>query len=504
MVSRDVRFRDKYVCVQVFFVCLPTASPSFAAYMKVIIGIAVLLLVFLALQFWNPRIDQPPVTGRLQAPPEVAAILNRACADCHSNVNRLHWYDKIAPASWLVNGDIREARSRYNLSTWDSLKPADQQGELWEMVNMIINGKMPLGIYTAIHRNARVSPREIEVLKAYLASLDRYKPGDTALVAAGDREFAEYVLRMGGDSAGKPGATGLAAGRRSHAGLAAADGVHYIDGFSDWQVISTTNRFDNHSIRIVFGNALVVKAIRDGRVRSFPDGSVIVKAVWNSIEDGDGHVSPGTVNSIQLMVKDEKRFPETEGWGFAKFNGVALMPYGATAAFNTTCFNCHKMASDFGYVFNIPPTREIFDAGELRVITSFADNRRQTLSTLYGNEAARRAAVSVGHVTGGGAPGGDGGGMPGGGGGGMPRGDGGDASGASYTLVTWKQIKNTFWYGSQINGPLLSVERVTLSPASQVVYEVLKGAVPTDSTGHVPDRQSRLALIVGRRASVLP
>ena len=441
--------------------------------MKVIIGIAVLLFVFLVLQYWNPRIDQPPVTGRLQAPPEVAAILDRACADCHSNVNRLHWYDKIAPASWLVNADIRKARSRYNLSTWDSLKPADAQGELWEMVNMIINGKMPLGIYTAIHRNARVTPQEVEVLKAYLTSLDHFKPGDTASIAAAEREFVEYAVGMG---------AGTAAPRRSHAGLAAADGVHYIDDFSDWQVISTTNRFDNHSIRIVFGNALVVKAIRDGRVRSFPDGSAIVKAVWNSIEDENGHIRPGTVNSIQLMVKDEKRFPETEGWGFAKFNGIKLMPYGTNAAFNTTCFNCHKMASDFGYVFNIPPTRELFDAGELRVITSFADDHQQTMSTLYGNEPARRAALAGGSLAAAAA----------------------FIPGASYTLVTWKEVKNTYWYGSQINGSLLSVERVSLSAKSAVLYELLKGTVPADSTGHGADRQSRLALIVGQRASVWP
>ena len=471
--------------------------------MKVIIGIAVLLLVFLVLQCWNPRIDQPSVTGRLQAPPEVAAILDRACADCHSNVNRLHWYDKIAPASWLVNADIRKARSRYNLSTWDSLKPADAQGELWEMVNMIINGKMPLGIYTAIHRNARVTPQEVEVLKAYLTSLDHFKQGDTASIAAAEREFVEYAVGMGDSAASVaagPAASGLAgtrsaagrfaagmgagtaAPRRSHAGLAAADGVHYIDDFSDWQVISTTNRFDNHSIRIVFGNALVVKAIRDGRVRSFPDGSAIVKAVWNSIEDENGHIRPGTVNSIQLMVKDEKRFPETEGWGFAKFNGIKLMPYGTNAAFNTTCFNCHKMASDFGYVFNIPPTRELFDAGDLRVITSFADDRQQTMSTLYGNEPARRAALAGGSLAAAAA----------------------FVPGASYTLVTWKQVKNTYWYGSLINGSLLSVERVSLSPKSAALYELLKGAVPADPTGHGADRQSRLALIVGQRASVWP
>jgi len=434
--------------------------------MKVIVSIAVLLLLFFVLQCWNPPIDGPAVTGGLQAPPEVMAILDRACADCHSNANRLHWYDKIAPASWLVNADIREARTRYNLSTWDSLKPGEQQAELWEMVNMIIDGKMPPGVYAFMHPGAKVSPVEVEMLKKYLASLDRFKRGDTASIAAADREFAASAA---GRAAGEP---------------VAADGVRYIDGFADWQVISTTNRFDNHSIRIIFGNAPVVQAIKDGQVRSFPDGSVLVKAVWNSIEDAEGHVRPGTVNSIQIMIKDEKRFPKTAGWGFAKFNGIKLVPCGADATFNTTCFNCHKMAGDFGYVFNIPPTRELFDAGEQRVITSFADNRQQTMSTLYGNGSARRAAVA--------------------GVGAQLSHDAGLVPGAIYTLVTWGQVKNTYWYGSQINGPLLSIERVSVSPDSAIDYKVLRGTVRGDSVRQVTDTSSRVKLILGRRASVLP
>jgi len=142
------------------------------------------------------------------------------------------------------------------------------------------------------------------------------------------------------------------------------------------------------------------------------------------------------------------------------------------------------MAGDFGYVFNIPPTRELFDAGEQRVITSFADNRQQTMSTLYGNGSARRAAVA--------------------GVGAQRSHDAGLVPGAIYTLVTWGQVKNTYWYGSQINGPLLSIERVSVSPDSAIDYKVLRGTVRGDSARQVTDTSSRVKLILGRRASVLP
>lgn len=435
--------------------------------MKVKISIAVILLLFVGLQFCNQPLSRPPVTGKIQGPSEVIAILDRACADCHSNENRLHWYDKLAPASWLVNADIRRARGRFNLSTWDSLAPAEQQAKWWEMLNMMINGQMPLGSYLAIHRGARITAKELAVLKEYLKTFDHYKMGDTALVAAADREYAVCMVRDSGMS--------RAAGNDRHSTLVAVDGVRYESDFTRWQVISTTNRFDNHSIRVVYANDLAVKAIRDGRVQSFPEGAVIVKAVWNSIEDTAGHVRPGSVNSIQLMVKDSRRFPATKGWGFAKFNGFGLAPYGADARFNTTCFNCHTMASAFGYVFNIPPKRVLFDAAGQGVITSFADNRQQLISTLYGNAAAQGAARGGVRVP-----------------------------GAAYTLVTWTQVKNTYWYGSLINGSLVSVERVFILPDSRVDYEVSNGCVPADNKGNESDRQSRIDLILGLRPSVFP
>jgi hypothetical protein len=116
------------------------------------------------------------------------------------------------------------------------------------------------------------------------------------------------------------------------------------------------------------------------------------------------------------MIKDSKRFPDSKGWGFAKFNGIGLKPYGSTAAFNTTCFNCHKAASNNDYVFNLPLDRgNMFDAGGLKVVTSFANRANQTMSVLYGG------------------------------------------SGNVYKLVTFRQADNKYWYGSYISGPVLHI-----------------------------------------------
>jgi hypothetical protein len=69
---------------------------------KLAVIAGIVLLAGIAIQFIPPRVSNPPATGALVAPPEVVEIYKRACYDCHSNETKLKWFDKIAPASWLV------------------------------------------------------------------------------------------------------------------------------------------------------------------------------------------------------------------------------------------------------------------------------------------------------------------------------------------------------------------------------------------------------------------
>ena len=306
--------------------------------------VAALIAVLLLLQLVQPPIPRLPVTHPMQAPEEVSAVLRRACYDCHSNETKLSWFDKVAPASWLVATDIQTARARFNFSTWDTLSPADQQGRMWEIVNMALTHKMPLASYAVVHPGSRLSAHDIGVLKKYAGEISPARYHDTAVINAAAKEYRGF--------AAMPQATNKE--------LVAANGVKYINDYQNWQVISHTNRFDNHSIRVVYGNATAVKAIKDNHITPWPNGTTIVKVVWNSIEEQNGDIVPGSLNSVQIMTKDDQKFPDSKGWGFAKFNGIHLKPYGDTKLFNATCFNCHKIASENGYVFNVPlPNEEL-------------------------------------------------------------------------------------------------------------------------------------------------
>ncbi|MEZ2442876.1 heme-binding domain-containing protein [Chitinophaga sp. RCC_12] len=429
--------------------------------------IALFILMVTAMQFIGQPVQNHPVTAPIKAPEEVLGILKRACYDCHSNETKLSWYDHIAPVSWLVAADVTEARSRFNFSTWDTLSSADQQGRLWEMVNMVLTGKMPLSTYTATHPQSKLSAKDITVLKEYVTDISPSKYHDTTIISEAAREFQQF-RQQSLPPTGNP---------------VAANGVAYTPGYREWQVISTTNRFDNHSIRVVYGNALAAKAIRDNRINPFPEGSTIVKVVWNSIEEKNGDIIPGSLNSVQIMTKDNQRFADSEGWGFAKFNGIALKPYGSTPMFNTTCFNCHKIASANDYVFNLPlvnnapkPAREMFDAGNLHVITSFANRQQQTMSVLYGNTAAQQSALA-GYKT--------------------------HTPGEIFRLVTYKQAGNKYWYGSYINGEVQTVEMVS-GDADKLTYKLERGHWLVNNAGDKVDAAVRINDIFSQRPSVFP
>lgn len=432
--------------------------------LRVILIIAVLIT---AMQFVQRPVANPPVAHTLQAPAEVVNILQRACYDCHSNETNLRWYDKVAPASWFVNAHVNEARQRFNFSTWDTLSTADQQGRFWEIVNMAISGKMPLGSYAAVHPQANLSAKDIAVLQKYARDISPANYQDTAVTIEAEKEFHNF--QQGAITSKAP---------------AAANGVAYIPGYQDWQIISTTNRFDNHSIRIFYGNDVAVKAIRENNIHPFPEGSTVVKAVWNSIEDESGNITPGSLNSIQIMTKNNAQFPESKGWGFAKFNGIQLKPYGHTPMFNSTCYNCHKIADNNDYIFNLPlenesGARPMFDAGGLKVITSFANRNEKTMSVLYGNTAAKQSALG-GYKT--------------------------HVAGEILKLVTFKQENNKYWYGSYINGAVQRVETVTATgnEPNALTYTLLQGKTPVNANGQTINNDQRIADILAHRPSVFP
>ena len=130
-----------------------------------------LLILFGAAQLIRrPLLDNPAVVPaevfqtQVQVPPDVESILRRACYDCHSHETRWPWYARMAPVSWLVARDVTGARSDLNFSEWSTdpeREPTPGQ-RLGGICSDLRKGIMPPRSYLLMHRNARVSPAQVE------------------------------------------------------------------------------------------------------------------------------------------------------------------------------------------------------------------------------------------------------------------------------------------------------------------------------------------------------
>ena len=125
-------------------------------------------VVFIGMQFFNPSLKNPPVVpghdlmATNPPPPEVAALLHRACYDCHSHETRWPWYAHVAPVSNWIMKHMKEGRDAMNFSEWphgDAYVAGDQMSRIADQVQ---SHKMPLPSYTwlGMHPDARLNDEE--------------------------------------------------------------------------------------------------------------------------------------------------------------------------------------------------------------------------------------------------------------------------------------------------------------------------------------------------------
>ena len=133
--------------------------------------LAIALIVLAAgIQLARPARTNPPVDeshtifARTHMSPEVAAIFNRSCADCHSNKTVWPWYTNVAPVSWFVANHVNNGRKSLNLSEWASLAKERQDRKLRQICDEVSDGVMPLSSYTPMHPNSKLSPADVKAI----------------------------------------------------------------------------------------------------------------------------------------------------------------------------------------------------------------------------------------------------------------------------------------------------------------------------------------------------
>jgi len=131
----------------------------------------VFLVAFIGAQFVRPDRTNPssPAAGSLmsKATPQVAAIIDRSCRDCHTTDTRWPWYTNITPINWMIANHVHQGRDHVNFSTWSTYAEDEQDKFLGGMCTLTKRGRMPLPSYLLIHRDAKLSDADVAALCAW-------------------------------------------------------------------------------------------------------------------------------------------------------------------------------------------------------------------------------------------------------------------------------------------------------------------------------------------------
>lgn len=150
--------------------------------------------------------------------------------------------------------------------------------------------------------------------------------------------------------------------------LSELNGISFseIKGYETWQVIAPSYRTDVKEVRIILGNPAMIAAYQSGipgNGKPFPDGSTIVKIGWAQRQSPSFPVAlePDALKRVEFIIKDSKRFPDTNGWGYARFVYDAkkdtYTPYGKDASFARECYQCHTLVKQKDFIFTNYPVR---------------------------------------------------------------------------------------------------------------------------------------------------
>jgi len=129
---------------------------------------------------------------------------------------------------------------------------------------------------------------------------------------------------------------------------------NYPSGFRHWQHVKSGAWLNEHTLAGRFTGLHHVyandKAVQGLQGEGYEDGAVLVFDLFHY--SNENHVMrEGARKSIDVMIRDSKRFTDTGGWGFVTFLGdEQAKPVQQDVV--SECFACHKGAEKANYVFS--------------------------------------------------------------------------------------------------------------------------------------------------------
>lgn len=153
----------------------------------------------------------------------------------------------------------------------------------------------------------------------------------------------------------------IAVGQQDRYTLKVPNGLAFSEfrGYDTWQEVAPSAT--KGSIKSILANLTMINAYKQGipaNGKSFPDGSKIVKVEWvkkrNPLSPYFVEV-PDTLKSLAFIEKDSKRFPDTHGWAYAKWDydpaSGTFKPDALSASGHACGYTCHTAAKATDYIF---------------------------------------------------------------------------------------------------------------------------------------------------------
>jgi hypothetical protein len=137
------------------------------------------------------------------------------------------------------------------------------------------------------------------------------------------------------------------------------DGLAFSEfrGYEDWQTVAVSQTEEGVQAVIV-ANPVMIDAYRSGvpgNGKPFPDGAKIAKIHWKAKKSAEAPAPtwvPDTLDNVDFIEKDSKRFPNTSGWGFAQFNYDPASDTFAPDGTGADCgYACHTIVPTKDYIF---------------------------------------------------------------------------------------------------------------------------------------------------------
>jgi hypothetical protein len=102
----------------------------------------------------------PSSTNAVSSDPQVNAILEQSCYECHLTGGSAPWYAAVSPTYLAANS----ARGVLNFSDWQTYDAQKKADALKNIEQAVSDGSMPPGDYTALDHSARLADDQKQAL----------------------------------------------------------------------------------------------------------------------------------------------------------------------------------------------------------------------------------------------------------------------------------------------------------------------------------------------------